>query len=69
MKDRWRAKLYGIYFFISCGEVEKTCDMRSDRDYKNCEIGNYFERKEDAQKVIDSEEWKSFWKKVKNKEI
>lgn len=43
--------------------------MRSDRDYKNYEIGNYFERKEDAQKVIDSEEWKSFWKKVRSREI
>lgn len=69
MKDRWRAKLHGIYFCIRCGRIEKTKDMRSEEDYYNYDLGNYFERKEDAQKVLDSEEWKEFWEKVRNREI
>ena len=38
-------------------------------DNDRYDLGNYFETKEQAQKVIDSKEWQEFWEKVRNGEI
>ena len=67
---RWRAdKEHYFYYITGSWNIDRTYD-----DYSECKTflyysGNYFKTKEEAQKVIDSKEWKEFWEKVRNGEI
>lgn len=68
---RWRAKQGEIYFFINSNcEIGTTKNYINDWDKFddiNYELGNYFETKEEAQKV--KEELDKFWAKVRAGEI
>lgn len=68
---RWRAdKGQYFYYITSNSDVAKTYDDYS--PYKNSyyELGNYFETEEEAREIIDSIEWKYFWKTIRQeKEI
>ena len=67
---RWRAEKEKEYFFIT-GTSEITTDEEyyNEADNARYELGNYFQTKEEAQKVIDSKEWQEFWAKVRAGEI
>ena len=67
---RWRAEKEKEYFFVT-GTSEITTDEEyfNEADNARYELGNYFKTKEEAQKVIDSKEWKEFWAKVRAGEI
>ena len=62
-------KFKGIYFYINNSRVEKTQDYGNDLDNERYDLGNYFQTEEEAQKVIDSQEWQDFWAKVRAGEI
>ena len=67
---RWRGEKNDCYYAItSRGDVIKLLEGREYDDDKNYKVGNYFESEKEAQKVIDSQEWKEFWEKVRNQEI
>lgn len=67
---RWRAeKEHYFYYITGSWNIDRTYD-----DYSVCktslyDLGNYFKKKEDAQKVIDSKEWQEFWEKIRAGEI
>lgn len=66
---RWRAEEGGIYYFINLeSSVSKERDF-DHSDYCRYELGNYFKTKEDAEKVLNSKEYKDFWAKVRAGEI
>ena len=66
----WRAKLTKRYYYIdNFGEISSNCDTYSSRDDNRYNLGNYFKTEKDAQKVLDSKEWREFWSKVRNGEI
>ena len=70
IQNRWRAKPNQGYFYIySNGLVDETMERYINMDNQRYELGNYFQTEEEAQKVIDSKEWKEFWEKVRNGEI
>ena len=67
---RWRAEEDKEYFYI-CSDSQiwssnEKFTYESDDQY---ELGNYFKTKEQAQKIINSKEWKDFWAKVRAGEI
>ena len=66
---RWRAEKGKTYFSIDDGEILNCYDYYDKKDDEIFELGNYFQTKEEAQKVIDSKEWQEFWEKVRNGEI
>ena len=67
---RWRGERNDYYYAIaSRGDIIKLLEEREYTDDKKYEIGNYFRTEKEAQKVIDSQEWKEFWEKVRNQEI
>lgn len=67
---RWRAKKNKTYYLINYyGHVCDVIEENIERDNEFFEQGNYFKTEEEAQKVIDSQEWKDFWEKVRNGEI
>ena len=67
---RWRAAPHERFFCIYAnGEVSTTQDDYGSYKESFYELGNYFRTEEEAQKVIDSQEWKDFWEKVRNGEI
>lgn len=67
---RWRARPHERFFCIYAnGEVSTTQDDYESYKESFYELGNYFKTEEEAQKVIDSQEWKDFWEKVRNGEI
>ena len=67
---RWRAKELEEYYYIgSNGIVWSVGEEFSDEDNDHYNLGNYFQTKEEAQKVVDSKEWQDFWAKVKAREI
>ncbi|PGH20697.1 hypothetical protein RN96_10440 [Fusobacterium polymorphum] len=51
------------------GEISTTQDDYGSYKDSFYELGNYFRTEEEAQKVVDSKEWKEFWAKVKAGEI
>lgn len=62
---RWRAKELEEYYYIgSNGTVWSVGEEFSDEDNDHYNLGNYFQTKEEAQKVVDSKEWQEFWAKV-----
>lgn len=67
---RWRAEKEKEYFFVT-GTSEITTDEEyyNEADNARYELGNYFQTKEEAQKVIDSKEWQDLWAKVRAGEI
>lgn len=66
----WRAKLTKRYYYIdNFGKISSNCDTYSSRDDNRYNLGNYFQTEKDAQKVLDSKEWRKFWSKVRNGEI
>lgn len=67
---RWRAKSKdGYYFVYSNGFVDETMECYDNIDNQRYHLGNYFKTEEEAQKVVDSKEWKEFWAKVRAGEI
>lgn len=67
---RWRAKELEEYYYIgSNGIVWSVGEEFSDEDNDHYNLGNYFQTKEEAQKVVDSKEWQDFWAKVRAREI
>lgn len=67
---RWRARPHERFFCIYAnGEVSTTQDDYGSYKDSFYELGNYFQTEEEAQKVIDSKEWKDFWEKVRAGEI
>lgn len=67
---RWRARPHERFFCIYAnGEISTTQDDYGSYKDSFYELGNYFQTEEEAQKVIDSKEWKDFWEKVRNGEI
>ena len=58
-----------IYFFISGATVESTKDFGNLNDDLNYNLGNYFLDSTEAKKVLESNEYKKFWEKVKAGEI
>lgn len=67
---RWRAKCGENYYYIdNFGMVNCSIDIYSVVDDIRYNLGNYFETKEEAQKVIESKEWQDFWAKVRAGEI
>ena len=67
---RWRAEIGKKHFSIlSTGGVGSFSEYYDKFDNDRYDLGNYFETKEQAQKVIDSKEWQEFWAKVRTGEI
>lgn len=67
---RWRGKRSDNYFTIlGDNEIAEATDNYFPEDQNRYKLGNYFRTEEEAQKVIDSQEWKDFWEKVRNGEI
>ena len=67
---RWRGKRSDNYFTIlGDNEIAEATDNYFPEDQKRYKLGNYFRTEEEAQKVIDSQEWEDFWEKVRNGEI
>ena len=66
---RWRAEKGKSYFSIDDGEILNCYDYYDKKDNEIFELGNYFKTEEEAQKVIDSKEWKEFWERVRAGEI
>lgn len=67
---RWRARPHERFFCIYAnGEISTTQDDYGSYKDSFYELGNYFQTEEEAQKVIDSKEWKDFWEKVRNGDI
>ena len=70
IQKRWRAEPGKGYFYIySNGLVDETMERYINMDNQRYELGNYFRTEEEAQKVIDSKEWKEVWAKVRAGEI
>lgn len=67
---RWRAQAGNLFYYItSDGDIESDYEDLSDENMDMYNLGNYFKTKEEAQKIIDSKEWKDFWAKVRAGEI
>ena len=67
---RWRAQAGNLFYYItSDGDIESDYEDLSDENMDMYNLGNYFKTKEEAQKIIDSKEWKEFWAKVRAGEI
>lgn len=63
---RWRARKREYYYHINnnfC--IYETLECYTKDDNKRYELGNYFQTKEEAQKVLDSIQWKDLWKDVR----
>ena len=67
---RWRAQAGNLFYYItSDGDIESDYEDFSDENTDIYNLGNYFQTKEEAQKVVDSKEWQEFWDKVRAGEI
>ena len=67
---RWRAQAGNLFYYItSDGDIESDYEDFSDENTDIYNLGNYFQTKKEAQKIIDSKEWKKFWEKVRAGEI
>lgn len=67
---RWRAKRGEKHFSILfTGEVMSFSEYYDKFDNDRYDLGNYFKTKEQAQKVVGSQEWQNFWAKVRAGEI
>ena len=67
---RWRAKENEVYYYVDSDDfVNEIIDCHINKDDERYNLGNYFQTKEEAEKVIDSKEWQDFWAKVRAGEI
>ena len=67
---RRRSEDFKKYYYInSVNDICASTEEKQILDNERYELGNYFQTEEEAQKVIDSKEWKEFWEKVRNGEI
>ncbi|WP_340222124.1 hypothetical protein LDK25_03155 [Fusobacterium nucleatum] len=67
---RWRAERGEKYFsVVSTGGVGYFLEYYGKYDNDRYDLGNYFKTKEQAQKVVGSQEWQNFWAKVRAGEI
>ena len=67
---RWRAEYGSQYLTIlSNGKIEKIRDYGDIDSNLRYSLGNYFQTREEVQKIIDSKEWQEFWAKVRAGEI
>ena len=66
---RYRAEKGEKYFGIYDKEILSSYDYYEKKDNEIYELGNYFKTEEEAQKIIDSQEWQNFWAKVRAGEI
>lgn len=67
---RWRAKENEVYYYVDSNDfVNEIIDCRINKDDERYNLGNYFQTKEEAQKVVDSKEWQDLWAKVRAREI
>ena len=67
---RWRAQAGNLFYYItSDGDIESDYEDFSDENMDIYNLGNYFQKREEAQKVINSKEWQDFWAKVRAGEI
>lgn len=67
---RWRAKKNEEYYYTnSVGDICNGIEGNYELDNKRYELGNYFKTEKEAQRVIDSKEWKGLWEKVRAGEI
>lgn len=67
---RWRGERNDCYYAVSGrGKVIKNLEENEYSDEAYYEIGNYFKSEKEAQKVINSQEWKEFWERVRAGEI
>ena len=67
---RWRAEEKCSYWYIdSDNAINLTDENFYEEDDDRYNLGNYFQTREQAQKVIDSKEWQEFWAKVRAGEI
>lgn len=68
--NRWRAEKGENYYTISGVDAIKIdTENLVELDNRRYETGNYFQKEEEAQKIIDSKEWQDFWAKVRAGEI
>lgn len=67
---RWRAEEKCSYWYIdSDNAINLTDENFYEEDDDRYNLGNYFQTREQAQKIIDSKEWQNFWAKVRAGEI
>lgn len=67
---RWKANRGEKYHYIgNFGNIESDEEDGHIVDTKRCTLGNYFQTKEEAEKILNSKEWKEFWAKVRAGEI
>ena len=67
---RWRSEEKCSYWYIdSDNAINLTDENFYEEDDDRYNLGNYFQTREQAQKVIDSKEWQDFWAKVRAGEI
>lgn len=68
---RWRANKNHYYYYIdSYGDISKEQEAYDWRGNSRYNLGNYFKTEKEAREIIDSIEWKDFWKTIKQeKEI
>lgn len=67
---RWRAdKEHYFYYITGSWNIDRTYDDYSVYKTSLYDLGNYFKTEKEAQKIIDSKEWKDFWAKVRAGEI
>ena len=67
---RRRSEDFKKYYYInSVNDICASTEEKQILDNERYELGNYFQTEEEAQKVIDSKEWKEFWEKVRAGEI
>ena len=67
---RWRADNgHYFYYITSNSNITMAYDDYSSLKSSFYDLGNYFQTEKEAQRVIDSKEWKDFWAKVRAGEI
>lgn len=70
VSKRWRAEEKCSYWYIdSDNAINLTDENFYEEDDDRYNLGNYFQTREQAQKIIDSKEWQEFWAKVRAGEI
>lgn len=67
---RWIADNRNEYYFLgSHMDILSNFEYYDTIDNERYNLGNYFKTKEEAEKVVNSKEWKDFWTKVRAGEI
>ena len=70
IQKRWRAEEKCSYWYIdSDNAINLTDENFYEEDDDRYNLGNYFQTREQAQKIIDSKEWQELWAKVRAGEI